>query len=885
MLDEMISWASRHIQWVLFASIAVLAFTASTRLSDTPIVPFLIVCMSLSVLLCPTAKPQGWQMAVGLFALSASCCLTLAATLSSWVGLAPNQGWEQLLQTERFLALGLLLIAMATCERWWLKSSEWGFYRFWSLSVVAGVCAGLVLLLHLAAMVEREAELDRALDHEVNLAEFRINQNFGALETALQRLGERWERQPDAALWRADAESYLEDLPGVDALYLVDSNAEFLESRFRPSSVDAVGLFGQTQLLSALNRLALAGTYLVPKHWIVGQPELVFWAMPLRNGGRASALLVQINLNHLFRPIARSAEESGLHFSFSLGEKDALSESDSSARRSVNLLRKGLPLELNFERSERFDAVHQSPVYFAITVMGILACLVGIVLLFLLLRARSAAQNIAGLSERLKASFNSMHEAILVTSEGRVVDMNKAAEAFLGQQANVLVGELIARVVPELERLSETEEGETLSIEHALRGETKIHAVCRGFTQQQQAHTMYIIRDLSKETAQLAALQRVESLLDTAIAASPLAFAILDEKGRIQRSNVALSQLTGHTEEALQNVSFQGYVPKDQRQAFVMALQKLKASEENSTQVEMKIAHVSGHQRWVHCTCTKITGESDLPALMVQMQDVDEQHRRLEWEQDQHRKLADLNRELEQYNFVASHDLHEPIRTLKVFLGYLKADKNGEDSTRFQEDLRVIEQVADRLDNMIKGLQKMTGAGVDRYEFEDHSLKSQIDRVQRRFKTDLRVGKVEVLSNLSAERVYCDSEKLQLVFEALLENALKFRSDDRKLTLEWISYEDANNTYIALKDNGIGIQSENLDQVCTLFKKWHPSKAMSGVGLGLSVAEKIILKHGGQLRVESEWNVGSIFTIVLPKRVLKNLDFESVRVTENLTEE
>jgi light-regulated signal transduction histidine kinase (bacteriophytochrome) len=229
--------------------------------------------------------------------------------------------------------------------------------------------------------------------------------------------------------------------------------------------------------------------------------------------------------------------------------------------------------------------------------------------------------------------------------------------------------------------------------------------------------------------------------------------------------------------------------------------------------------------------------------------------------------LADLarsNAELEQFAYVSSHDLREPLRAITGHLQLLRRHlRDRLDGTEL-ESLDFAVDGARRMDTLIRDLL-------------DYSRIGHAARVME----DVDLGEViaDSLANLSAAMADCGAEvtpttpmphthgnrmELTRLFQNLIGNALKYRAPDRapKVRLSAVQVEGA--WEIAIKDNGIGIEPQYFERIFMIFQRLHGRGEYEGTGIGLAVCRKIVERHGGSIRVESTPGEGSTFTIVLP---------------------
>ena len=227
-------------------------------------------------------------------------------------------------------------------------------------------------------------------------------------------------------------------------------------------------------------------------------------------------------------------------------------------------------------------------------------------------------------------------------------------------------------------------------------------------------------------------------------------------------------------------------------------------------------------------------------------------------------ELAKVNKELEEFNYVASHDLQEPLRTITSYGQLLREDLGDDLPTDAQQDLRYMTQAAQRMSGLITDLLDLSHAQRTHLQISEFDL----ERLLQTIKDDLRVKiaeeKAEVIWESLLPSIVADKFQISLVLQNLIQNALKYRHPERAPKIH-ISAELENELQlISVRDNGLGIAPEHHDKIFKPFKRLHGVGEYSGSGIGLAIVSKIISRHHGEVSLSSELGKGSVFTIRLP---------------------
>lgn len=228
----------------------------------------------------------------------------------------------------------------------------------------------------------------------------------------------------------------------------------------------------------------------------------------------------------------------------------------------------------------------------------------------------------------------------------------------------------------------------------------------------------------------------------------------------------------------------------------------------------------------------------------------------------QHVEIERSRKELEQFAFTASHDLQAPIRRIIKFLELLRLDLQDTLEGRAADYLNRAEKSALHMRRFIQNLLEYAQVGGANKQIERVHLNLIIKDVL----TQLEVPIQESQASLHIEDLPTVSgipTLLQQVFQNLITNAIKFRSD-RPLLIDITCTLQERFWLFSVSDNGVGIASDSLETIFGLFHRGQAQTSIDGTGIGLSVCQKIIHLHGGQMWVESSEHVGSTFFFTLP---------------------
>jgi PAS domain S-box-containing protein len=219
--------------------------------------------------------------------------------------------------------------------------------------------------------------------------------------------------------------------------------------------------------------------------------------------------------------------------------------------------------------------------------------------------------------------------------------------------------------------------------------------------------------------------------------------------------------------------------------------------------------------------------------------------------------LERSNEDLKHFAYVASHDLREPLRMIASFLQLL--EKRYKDNLD-QEANTFIEFAVDgakRLDNMINDLIEYSKVTNNKMEFSSIKLENVLNEALISLMVPIKENNA-IITYDTLPVVNGNKQLLIQLFQNLIGNAIKYRSqDDPQIHISALKEKDQ--YLFSVNDNGIGMDSEHINRIFTIFQRLHRNDEYEGTGIGLAIAQKIVYQHGGQIWAESELGNGSTF--------------------------
>lgn len=224
-------------------------------------------------------------------------------------------------------------------------------------------------------------------------------------------------------------------------------------------------------------------------------------------------------------------------------------------------------------------------------------------------------------------------------------------------------------------------------------------------------------------------------------------------------------------------------------------------------------------------------------------------------------ELKRSNEDLEQFAYVASHDLQQPLRMVTGFTQLLQkrlGDRLDEESREF---IGFAVEGASRMQRLINDLLAYSRVTTKGKEPTETSSQMAFDLAVRDLKMMIEETQAQVTAD-SLPVVKADPTQLRQLFQNLLGNALKFRRGNPRIHVG--AELDRGAWLFRVQDNGIGIEKRHLERIFQIFQRLHTQEAYPGTGIGLAICKQIVQRHGGKIWIESEVGVGSVFCFTLP---------------------
>jgi len=467
--------------------------------------------------------------------------------------------------------------------------------------------------------------------------------------------------------------------------------------------------------------------------------------------------------------------------------------------------------------------------------------------------------------------------------DGTITSWNAAAERLYGYGLEAALGKPLAMLVPP-ERRDEAAAmlARIAAGDDVLRVET-VRRRADG-TQVQVWVTLSAVKDSGGRVVGASSIDRdvteerqAEERFRIAVEAAPAAMLMADGEGRIVLANVQAEKLFGYARAELDGLSVDALVPAraraahaHQRAEFVRAPavrpmdrgRELAARRKDGAEIPVQIG----------LTPLVIDGETFVLSAII---DVSERKRTEDALARQAAELERSNRELEQFAYVASHDLQEPLRMVASYVQLIARRYRGRLDADADEFIGYAVEGAQRMRVLINDLLALSRVGTRPAVRTQVALADVLADVQ----ANLGVAIAEAGATITHDplpTIVADRGLLMHLLQNLISNAVKFRGDAPPAVHVGVALEPGR-WVLSVRDNGIGIDPRHEDRIFQVFQRLHTRDRYPGTGIGLALCRKIAEVHGGTIWMRSVPGHGSTFFVALPEVPLADAPPADVR--------
>ncbi|MDY6833613.1 MAG: PAS domain S-box protein [Chloroflexota bacterium] len=329
-----------------------------------------------------------------------------------------------------------------------------------------------------------------------------------------------------------------------------------------------------------------------------------------------------------------------------------------------------------------------------------------------------------------------------------------------------------------------------------------------------------------------------------------------DEWGCLVEANDAAIARLGYTHDDLGTVYFHDIVHPDDLERAMGAIYSMDDT------MEVRLVTKSGEIIWIDTFGILVADKQERIRGLGIAQDITDRKRAEEELRKRTEALERSNEELEQFAYVASHDLQEPLRMIGSYVQLLAKRYQGKLDADADDFIGYAVDGANRMQRMITDLLAYSRVGTRGEPFQS----ADCETVLYQTLTNLQIAIEEsgaVVTHDPLPIVMADSIQLGQLFQNLISNAIKFRSGETPY-IHVSAVSDNDEWVFSVRDNGIGIELDYAKRIFVIFQRLHGKSEYGGTGIGLAICKRIVERHGGQIWVESDVGKGSVFYFSIP---------------------
>jgi two-component system sensor kinase FixL len=361
-------------------------------------------------------------------------------------------------------------------------------------------------------------------------------------------------------------------------------------------------------------------------------------------------------------------------------------------------------------------------------------------------------------------------------------------------------------------------------------------------------------QDITERKLVEIALSDSEEQFKGAFESSPIGMALLQQDARWLHVNKEVERLTGYSEAELLTMSYHDVRPPDSWERDAETIQRLVSDEIAISQVEEQFVRKDGSLRWVLCSASVVRKTDGTPRhFVLQIVDIDQRKQMMV-------ELERMNRELDEFAEVISHDLKAPLLGMESLIQQLQINANQRLSAKENELVHLILEEVRGMTALIDGVRRYSSLS---YQDEERTAVDLNEVVARVIRIIAPLPRIQVTVANTLPTLTLDPVKIEQVFINLLSNAVKFC--DKPTGRIVVGGVFADDTWkFSVSDNGPGIDAKDFNRVFQVSKKFDSPRPTGTSGIGLAVVRKIVESYGGRIWVASKMGTGSTFYFTLP---------------------
>jgi PAS domain S-box-containing protein len=482
---------------------------------------------------------------------------------------------------------------------------------------------------------------------------------------------------------------------------------------------------------------------------------------------------------------------------------------------------------------------------------------------------RAAEVHLVQMEERYRGLLEAAPDAMVVVNQsGEIVLLNVQAENQFGYRRDELVGQQVTNIIPEgfAERI--IADG-TRTAAEALAQQIGTGIELNGFRKDGSTFPIEIM---------LSPLESAEGILVTAairdisvrkesearyrglLEAAPDAMVVVNQSGKIVLLNVQAEKQFGYRRDELVGQPVKNIIPEGFEERLIA--DSLRSDEDAlAQQIGMGI-ELYGHRKDgsgfpIEIMLSPLTSAEGI-LVTAAIRDITARKRSEAQLVQKVEELKRSNEELEQFAYIASHDLQEPLRMVASYTQLLSRKYKGKLDSDADDYIAFAVDGASRMQRLIKDLLEFSRVGTKGKDLAPTSGEDCLKQALRNLRGAVDDSSAAITHDL-LPTVYADETQLVQLFQNLVGNAIKYQQGNVP-AIHIAAFKNRSKRWeFSIRDNGLGIEEQYFERIFGMFQRLHKREEFAGTGIGLAICKKIVERHGGTISVQSVLGAGSTF--------------------------
>jgi PAS domain S-box-containing protein len=495
---------------------------------------------------------------------------------------------------------------------------------------------------------------------------------------------------------------------------------------------------------------------------------------------------------------------------------------------------------------------------------------------------KAAEKHVAQMEGRYRGLLEAAPDAmVVVNQEGEIVLLNVQAEKQFGYRRHELVGQKVKNIIPEgfAERLiadgtrtaaeavaQQIGTGIELSGRRKDGSDFPIEIMLSPLESAEGILVTAAIRDISVRKAAEQHLAQMEGRYRGLLEAAPDAMVVVNQGGDIVLLNVQAEKQFGYRRDELVGQKVKNIIPEGFAERLIADGTRTAAeavAQQIGTGIELSGRRKDGSDFPIEIMLSPLESSEGI-LVTAAIRDITERKKSEQQLVKTVRELKRSNDELQQFAYVASHDLQEPLRMVASYTQLLSKRYKGRLDSAADEFIAYAVDGSNRMQGLIQDLLAYSRAGTNGKGLREVSSEKALKDALSNLRATIQESGA-LVSHDSLPSITSDDTQLVQVFQNLIGNAIKYRRAEVPHVHVSATKNGGKDWIFSVRDNGLGIDPQYFERIFVLFQRLHGREQFKGTGIGLTICKKIVERLGGRIWVESQPEKGSVFYFSLPE--------------------